>query len=239
MLKRLFRRKNQASSDLEDYLEKLKILIKWEQQKTKNYFSEKIETMLNSSQQEFSRINQIISQNEEQFKKNTRLCFKNHQELMTKLNEQASINQKVEQLLALNGKKEKQLQNIAQGVIEFLDSIDQVAQGLSKQDFAWAPIIKHWQKQQLQMLANLNIYEMSLRGEIFNAQKAVALKTVNPAEVINFNHNEIKPYQIVDVIKRGFVDRNNNVIRKAQVITVREVKNEQEKSIDQSSYSWD
>ncbi len=102
------------------------------------------------------------------------------------------------------------------GYIGLLDDIDTALH--NTQDPSWEKVLLGWSSMLLSALRKLDVNEIDLLGTTFSPLVAEAVDTVPVTKG--------EPYEIVSVIKRGFETRNQT-LRKAQVITVEEMRYDQ------------
>ena len=124
-----------------------------------------------------------------------------------------------DELLNKNQQYEKQQTLLTETLIGMLDEMDHVSSGIKERDRVWYDMLDQWTRNLVSELKKVGIQELDVYGKGFNPQLAESMKTVSKEEL------DIPPsfaYQVVEVLKRGFVDNHGKLIRKAQVITVEE-----------------
>ncbi len=120
---------------------------------------------------------------------------------------------------------EAKLEELSYSLIRWLDDLDLVCSGLIENDQEeWKKILKQWSNQIVEQLEGVGIVEIHVLGSSFDPTKAESLGTI-PMKDAATKYKEIKvqrdiPYQVVEVLKRGFIGKNGSLFRKAQVITI-------------------
>lgn len=120
----------------------------------------------------------------------------------------------------------RRIDYLAEVIISWLDDIDLILDRLEAQD-TWRPLLDQWAAQLREALSKTGIYELQLLGCSFEPQLAEAIGTVSPSQsglprAGDTSAGPNVPYEIVKIVKRGFVAGDGRLIRKAQVITVKE-----------------
>lgn len=105
-------------------------------------------------------------------------------------------------------------ERVIASLMQQLDDMDMIYAGLSIES-QWRNPLTKWTTSTLNTLSDLGIDEYVYQGKIFDSRFTEAVKTVPLQE-------GFQPHEIIEVYKRGFVDSSGNVIRKGQVITVKE-----------------
>lgn len=167
----------------------------------------------------------------EQIGKLTRLQYKSAQDIQSRLerlNERADAaaarQETLEALQARLDKRERATAAMAESMMAWLDDLDSVCAGLrGEEQQAWQTLLRGWTARLIASLAAAGIRELPVLGAAFDPGlcEAVATRPRRESEV---------PYQIVEVVRRGFVDANGALLRKARVITVEEEKRNGEQS---------
>lgn len=190
--------------------------------------------------EELSKVSaQITGSNEQaaelggQVNKLTRLQYKTGQDMHGKLDKlmtgldtlqsrHSAYDINITQLKTL----ERQLDSLTGALIRWIDDIDLVcAQLLSTEQEAWLQLMNQWSGQLLTALAGAGIHELDLKGRSFDPRLAESIGTVKldpaPTEIRGVeNHQSPVPYEVVEVVKRGFVCSDGHLLRKAQVLTL-------------------
>jgi|GEM_PF-878947 len=127
--------------------------------------------------------------------------------------------------------KEKQVTALTEAVIQQLDDLDYIRRALEdgQKDDAkdnWRQMLEQWAARLVHALAEAGIREMDLVGKSFNPRWAEAIATVSGEEAAKMctdtGMDALPPYRVVTVTRRGFVDPEGEILRKALVITVQE-----------------
>ena len=120
---------------------------------------------------------------------------------------------------------ERQVDYLAETLIACLDDIDLVSRRLQGEEKAWGALLEQWATQLVRALAAAGIHELHLLRHSFQPQLAEAIGTISrfalpPAE--DGGTRDYVPYEVIKVIKRGFATEDGRLLRKAQVITLKE-----------------
>ncbi|WP_425058477.1 hypothetical protein SCACP_31300 [Sporomusa carbonis] len=162
-----------------------------------------------------------------QLAKLTRLQYKSGQEVQAKLEQlaqglkavrqwQAEYDAKTDSFITVSRQREYLLDVL----LCQLDEIDMACAGLNdKENNAWQPLLHQWAQRIVAALAELGIYEVDIIGKTFDPQVAIGVGVMPRAPGTAANI----PYEVAEVVKRGFVDSEGRLLRKAQVITYQEV----------------
>ncbi|MBW8351337.1 nucleotide exchange factor GrpE [Bacillus sp. IITD106] len=194
---------------------------------------------------ELEAIQQVLEQNNllveqyrelaEQVTRLSRLQYKTSKDLQGKVNEIYDSIQKQEQESSNKElriiRAETKLEELAYFLIDWLDDLDLLYSNFTTNDQEeWKSIIKKWINQILVQLEGLGINELQVIGSTFDPTLAESLGTISKKEA-EMKYKEIVsqdiPYQVVEVLKRGFIWKNGTLLRKAHVITL-EMGNEYE-----------
>lgn len=183
------------------------------------------ETMANVSEKNTET---ILQQTEctAQLAKLTRIQYKSGQETQDKLNqlcqEMSSLRQQHTEHMVITDQLPivtQQRDHLLNSLLCQLDDIDTACSGFKDNpDSAWQPLLELWSARVITTLAEIGIHELHITGTTFQPQTAEAVGTVarptdTPAAV---------PYEIAEVIKRGFTAPDGTLLRQAQVITYKE-----------------
>ena len=106
-----------------------------------------------------------------------------------------------------------------------LDDFDSVCAGFnSAGKESWLPLFQGWTHRIVAALAELGIYELEVAGKTFDPQIAVgvgvALRPQGMEAAI--------PYEVAEVVKRGFANGEGKLLRKTEEITYQEGMGENE-----------
>lgn len=116
------------------------------------------------------------------------------------------------------------LEGTIQFLMQRLDELDLIRAKSVAGEHAWLEMIEQWIQQILRQLQQLGVVELRMLGESFDSKIAEALSTVSLQEVqTSYPHFQVQahiPYQVVEVLKRGFTLEDGVLVRKAQVITI-------------------
>ncbi len=103
-------------------------------------------------------------------------------------------------------------------MMRWLDDLDELLRQLTTESpSSWAQTVAQWRDQILRELSALEVREMPVAGRSFDARFCEA------AESVEVDPSEGRaPYEVLQVLRRGFVRANGEIIRKALVVTARE-----------------
>lgn len=124
---------------------------------------------------------------------------------------------------------EQQIRQVIVLLLNWLDDLDLLATSMREQkQEGWLKLMTTWTGQILQALQTHGIYEMQLLGTVFDPTLAESIGTldrqpIRTDAVREETDSSFPPYEIAEVVKRGFIDQDGSLLRKAQVITYREV----------------
>jgi molecular chaperone GrpE (heat shock protein) len=120
---------------------------------------------------------------------------------------------------------EAKIEELAYSLIRWLDDLDLIYSNMIDGDQEeWKKILKQWSNQILVHLKGLGIIELQVIGTSFDPTLAESIGTISKKKA-DTKYKEIPqqidiPYQIVEVLKRGFIWKGDTLLRKAQVITL-------------------
>lgn len=171
----------------------------------------------------------------EQLRKLGRLQYKSGQEVKGKFEELNTRLDAIEQwqdACTIDKSRldtfEQQIGQVSEILLVWLDDLDLLSTSLREQgQEEWLKLLGTWTSQVLQALQIHGIGEMQLVGTSFNPTLAESIGTVvrqprgtkaMEAETVRF----FLPYEIAEVVRRGFIYQNGTLLRKAQVITYQE-----------------
>jgi len=123
---------------------------------------------------------------------------------------------------------ERQFDQVIEILLVWLDDLDLLAISLREQgQEGWLKLLETWTLQILQALKVKGIEEMQLVGTSFNPTLAESIGTVarQPVTTAPVEEEIVRvslPYEVAEVVKRGFLDQDGTLLRKAQVITYQE-----------------
>ncbi|BBB92618.1 MAG TPA: nucleotide exchange factor GrpE [Methylomusa anaerophila] len=145
-----------------------------------------------------------------------------HQMLGQVLERQAELALDTAQVDVLN----KQNEQLRAALIDQLDELDAVCARLdAAAEHSWQTVLNQWRCRISRALAEVGILEVEVVGKTFAPEIAECVGTViRPA-----GSPEI-PYEVAEVLRRGFITRDGVLLRKAQVVTYREDHYEQKNS---------
>lgn len=124
-----------------------------------------------------------------------------------------------DKLLRENDQLEGRQSHLIETIMTMLDEIDHVSSGIRGEDQAWNDMYRQWSESLVTNLEKAGVFESDMLGKSFDPHLSESIKTVAKAEL------DVEPtvaYQVVAILKRGFVDAQGKLLRKAHVITVEE-----------------
>lgn len=184
-----------------------------------------IEGYLQRYDDRFEQINQNMDSNEDLIQKTLRLQYKSSQEILKKLEREDEIIDKMEVYSKRYIEIERERDNlisekeyILERYIQWLDDIDLIYHNIDDQGQEyWIQLLQNWQNQILKSLEAVGIYEIDILGKSFNHVYAESVSTVEKED-----NREYEPYEVVDVLERGFISGNGILLRKVKVVTIKE-----------------
>ncbi|CAM4303208.1 nucleotide exchange factor GrpE [Paenibacillus alkaliterrae] len=174
------------------------------------------EALLNQSEEQSKTSQDLIS-------KLTRLQYKNYQDMQTRL-------ERLETKLQENDASETlrqqaaadqawKSQRMAEQLLRWLDDMDALRLQLDVEgEAAWQKLIEQWSAQLVSTLAIAEIHELPVLGTSFDPRWSESIATSDGKK----NGQASIPYEVLQVVRRGFVTGNGTLLRKAQVITLKE-----------------
>ena len=167
-------------------------------------------------------------------KKMNRLQYKQNQDLFKKIDElsqlvdQQSLDQElISELKSRVNSYSLNIENSSKKIIELIDEFDLIKRGLDIDENSWSNLLKNWCQRLLKLLEQNDIYQLNLKDKEFDPRWAEALTTVSSEALTEYPQQQGSNYnnnQIVEVIKRGYQDQENNILRKSQVVVYKEAK---------------
>lgn len=208
----------------------------------KNQTLAHMQELLSPINQQLTTLNQQLSDSShqnmemgEQLRKLGRLQYKSGQEVQGKLegfNTRLDEVQQWQDAYTIDKSQldtlEQQIGQVSEILLVWLDDLDLLATSLREQgQEGWLKLLETWTHQILQALQIHGIGEMPLVGTSFNSMLAESIGTVARQPVKAALAEEETafislPYEVAEVVKRGFVYQGGTLLRKAQVITYQE-----------------
>jgi len=182
---------------------------------------EKEDLQIKELQEATSHIHTQMGNLGDQITKMARMQFKstkNMEEKIDDLGSRLAVQNKRDDLI---DRYEKQQDFFMGNMIDLLDELDHVSSGIKESEQAWQALLDQWSRTIEKCLREMGINELNVIGQTFNPEIAESLKTVVKDTL--YIQPEV-PYQIIAVIKRGYVSEKGRLIRKAKVVTVEEEK---------------
>jgi molecular chaperone GrpE (heat shock protein) len=109
---------------------------------------------------------------------------------------------------------ERQLQGTTEQLIAWLDDLDAALVRLQGEE-AWRSLLQQWRSQLKRTLTTADIHELQVLGTSFDPRWCESVGTTPPTPEAS-----TVPYEIMEVVKRGFVTGDGKLLRKSQVITL-------------------
>lgn len=113
---------------------------------------------------------------------------------------------------------------IAMKLAEIINADMASSQLIGEDQVAWKKILQQWSNQIIERLDMLGIQELKVIGTSFDPTLAESIAAISKQDAVlkyrEFTAQTFFPYQIVEVLKRGFIRKNGTLVRKAQVITL-------------------
>jgi molecular chaperone GrpE (heat shock protein) len=149
---------------------------------------------------------------DQQLQKMARLQYKNGKSLEEKVDVLTkTVKENQEKTPIVNSK-------VIHRIIGQIDDLDIVCSNLPNES-EWAELVKKWTSSLVESLSDLGVHQTLQPGDLFDPSRADAVETISYEEGLT---QSLKPFQIAAIYKRDFTDSNQQMLRKAQVVTVRE-----------------
>jgi len=173
-------------------------------------------------------IEEKLAENIEQVNRLSRLQYKTGQDIMNKvtpiyenLGNLTTLCQKGCETLEIRSLENRNLILVG-SLLKTIDSIDGVLKNdQQKISEEWRTFLMTLQESALEGLKKIGIGEVEVMGVTFNPTfaESVGVKTLDQLEDQNRNYH---PYEVIEVLYRGFINGEGQVIRKAQVISIKQ-----------------
>ncbi|SDF71174.1 nucleotide exchange factor GrpE [Sporolituus thermophilus] len=162
----------------------------------------------------------------DQLAKLARLQYKSSQEITGRL---ADVDQRLAALAAAQAEtvvREETLQSLAWQrqylvdiLLQQLDELDRACAGLNGETgAAWRELLTTWAERLVAALEAVGLYELNVTGQTFDPAVANAVGSIRRRQPTQGT----VPYEVAEVVRRGFRDGAGRVVRKAEVITYQE-----------------
>ncbi len=169
-------------------------------------------------------------------KQMNRLQYKQTQNILESLErlDQRLGKQEKDQVLIADLKRDiegcrESLTHNANVLIDLIDEFDLIRQGLGDKEDKWSDLLEKWSARLLKLLNKQGIYQLELLNKEFNPRMAEAISIVREKDILGdqgCSGNTYNNHDIVEVIKRGYRNKQGELIRKAIVIIYKEGDNE-------------
>lgn len=177
-------------------------------------------------QEELATIHTQLDKVTDQVTKLTRVQFKSNKNIEEKMDDFAQalsdINSQHDAVTESQRFKEQQ-EFTMDKLIRLLDEMDHVSSGIKENERTWYDLLDQWSQSILQSLEQMNIVQLNVIGKSFNPKNAESVKTVSK-DLLTIA--PMAPYQVMEVLQRGYITSGGQLIRKAKVVTVKEEKND-------------
>jgi len=165
-----------------------------------------------------------------QVAKLTRLQYKSGQDVLARLDriEDAVLAEQQRESDLAAAKEQAQLlaeqrDHLLGVLLKQLDELDLAAARLGEGE-AWRTVLVRWAERILAACSRLGLREINLVGTSFDPALAESVGTVpRPPD-----RPPLAPYEVAEVVRRGFCDASGQVLRPARVITYAEAEKEYE-----------
>jgi len=146
----------------------------------------------------------------------TRLQYKSGQETQVKLEQ---LNQGLANVQQWQTEYDAKREYLLDILLCQLDEIDRAGAGLDdRENNPWQPLLQQWSQRMIAAVAELSLYEIDILGKTFEPQVAECV-----GAVIRVQETDTPvSYEVAEVVRRGFVNSEGRLLRKAQVITYEE-----------------
>lgn len=206
--------------------------MEWKFWKKDNIVINKVEELDEKISALQNNINDIRMTN----KQMNRLQYKQTQNILESIErlDQRLKKQEIDQELIADLKKDiegcrESLTHNANVLIDFIDEFDLIRQGLGDNEERWSDLLDKWVARLLKLLNRQGIYQLELLNKEFNPRMAEAVSIIRVKDLPgdeNYSDNTYNNHDIVEIIKRGYRDKQGELIRKAIVIIYKEGDNE-------------
>jgi molecular chaperone GrpE (heat shock protein) len=191
--------------------------------------SEQISNKAKEIEDKLINLENAVSELGINYKQMSRLQYKYSQEiekLITVFEQRLADQSRINELEKYIYSYRDIINNNVETLIEIIDEFDLIRQGLDEDRNNWNQVLEKWTDTLLKLIKKQDTFEIDLLGKQFDPRLAEAVSTVSQNEIecddIYSNHD------IVRVLKRGYKNIEDYVIRKASVITFKEESNEQD-----------
>ncbi|OAT82353.1 nucleotide exchange factor GrpE [Desulfotomaculum copahuensis] len=189
---------------------------------------QRMDKTLNALHDRATRNNDQLSEVAAQMNKIARMLYKTGQETHTGIKQLNTGLEALQQWQATHdidaagfSLLKHQVEHLVAMLIRWLDDIDMIRNRLETDgQNHWRHLLEQWTEQILAALAETGIQEINILGSSFNPQLAEAIGAVEmpPDE----GQDVYPPYAVVEVVRRGYITSEGRLLRKAQVITIKE-----------------
>ncbi|WP_019413483.1 nucleotide exchange factor GrpE [Paenisporosarcina sp. TG20] len=182
-----------------------------------------VDVQIEYIRKDVSSLDEKIEATNEQIKRLTRLQFKSAktmEEEFEKIKSSLHAQKEQDNLISQLDEYANKQQHLIEHLIRLLDEMDHISSGLNDGQESWRQLLEEWSRNLVGSLNEVGIHELNVLGEGFDPKLSEAMKSVEIDSLDQATMGTV-PYQVVEVLKRGFVDDKNNLIRKAQVVTVK------------------
>lgn len=159
--------------------------------------------------EELSAVKGQLDEVQDQMQKSARLSYKSGKGVTERLER---VDERLKAIEA--GGSAVNPSHLPEYLIKQVDDFDTILASMS-QDDAWYQVMASWREEALFSLKKAGIHTAVKQGDRFDPSVAEAIDAVAPDE-------SARPFDIMDVSRRAFVDGSGNVIRKGQVTVVKE-----------------
>lgn len=118
---------------------------------------------------------------------------------------------------------EDQLYRTSLSLIGWIDDMDHLRANLQEtENEGWTEILLRWTDQLSTTLSALDIHELEVQHHSFDPQLAEAIDTLSMEQLdsLQIDITGLLPFQVISVVRRGYVQGQRTILRKAQVITL-------------------
>jgi molecular chaperone GrpE (heat shock protein) len=161
----------------------------------------------------------------DQITKLTRLYYKSSQEINGKLDQHNYALKQLSDVQDLQVKLTKSTNTLEQTLstmLQWLDELDTILSKLAKEEsHEWKLLLGQWSQRLLDNLALLGLEELEVLSTTFDPSisEAIGVQSASDADRLDRIPD---PYEVLEVVRRGFVRSDGSLYRKAQVITWKE-----------------
>jgi molecular chaperone GrpE (heat shock protein) len=185
--------------------------------------------------EEIYKLGEQLSQSSEKIDRGSRLQYKTANDIIGKIKkldysikEKWDFQTKYEFELKQKENLVGNIQLLVQVLLKMLDDIDIACdKEINNDEDNWYRLHKMWEIQIMETFDNIGIKEIEVLGTTFDPLLSEAIDTMTLEEIrssdgIFLQKDKYLPFEVVKVVRRGFMLSDGSLLRKAKVITIKE-----------------